>query len=245
MVTTAVTRASLGLALASALALALGGLGHRWSWWGVATSFSVLRASAFAALGVAALALIGIGLAAVGRRWPALVIAVVALAIALTVVWIPRNLQAMGRSVPPIHDISTDTDNPPAFVAIAERRRGAPNPAAYDGPEVAAQQKKGYPDLGPLTLPAPPDRVLTAAEAVARRQGMEIVAVSPAEGRLEATATTPWFGFKDDVVVRVTPAATGSRVDVRSKSRVGRSDLGANAKRVRGFLAELTARLPT
>ena len=245
MVTTVVTRVGLALALASALALALAGLGHRWSWWGVAASFSILRASAFAAAGVAVLALVGIGLAAVGRRWPALVIAVVALVIALTVVWVPRNLQAMGRSVPPIHDISTDTENPPVFVAIAERRRGAPNPAAYDGPEVAAQQKKGYPDLGPLTLPAPPDRVLTAAEAVARRQGWEVLAVVPAEGRLETTATTPWFGFKDDVVVRVKPAGTGSRVDVRSKSRVGRSDLGANAKRIRAFLAELSARLST
>lgn len=245
MVTTVVTRAGLALALASALALALAGLGYRWSWWGVATSFSVLRASAFAAAGVAVLALVGIGLAAAGRRWPALIIAVVALAVALVVVWIPRNLQAVGRSVPAIHDISTDTENPPAFVALAARRAGAPNPAAYDGPEVAAQQKKGYPDLGPVTLPAPPDRVLTGAEAVARRLGWEIVAVVPAEGRLEATATTAWFGFKDDVVVRVTPAGTGSRVDMRSKSRVGRSDLGANAKRIRTFLAELSGRLPT
>src|SRR5258705_5271662 len=134
MVTTVVTRAGLALALASALALALAGVGYRWSWWGVATSFSALRASAFAAAGVAVLALVGIGLAAVGRRWPALIIAVVALAVALVVVWIPRNFQAVGRSVPAIHDISTDTENPPAFVAIAARRAGAPNPAAYDGP---------------------------------------------------------------------------------------------------------------
>ena len=245
MVTTVVTRAGFALALGSALALALAGLGHRWSWWGVAASFSVLRASAFAAAGVAVLALVGILLAAIGRRWPALVIAVVALAVALVVVWIPRNLQALARSVPPIHDISTDTDNPPVFVAITERRRGAPNPAAYDGAEVAAQQKKGYPDLGPVTLPMPPDRILAAAEAAAGRLGWEIVAVVPAEGRLEATATTSWFAFKDDVVVRVTASGPGSRVDVRSKSRVGRSDLGANAKRIRAFLAELAARLPT
>ena len=245
MVTTVVTRAGLALALASALALALAGLGYRWSWWGVATSFSVLRASAFAAAGVAVLALVGIGLAAAGRRWPALIIAVVALAVALVVVWIPRNLQAVAGRVPAIHDISTDTENPPAFVAITARRAGAPNPAAYDGPEVAAQQKKGYPDLGPVTLPAPPGRVFTAVEAAARGRGWEIVAVVPAEGRLEATATTSWFGFKDDVVVRVTPAGTGSRVDMRSKSRVGRSDLGANAKRIRAFLAELSGRLPT
>jgi len=134
MVTTVVTRAGLALALASALALALAGFGHRWSWWGVAASFSVLRASAFAAAGVAVLALVGIGLAAVGRRWPALIIAVVALAVALVVVWIPRNFQAVGRSVPAIHDISTDTENPPAFVAIATRRTSPPTTAPRSPP---------------------------------------------------------------------------------------------------------------
>jgi uncharacterized protein (DUF1499 family) len=108
---------------------------------------------------------------------------------------------------------------------------------------VAAQQKRGYPDLGPATFAAPPDRVLAAAEVAARERAWEIVAVVPAEGRLEATASTPWFGFKDDVVVRVERAGTGSRVDVRSKSRVGRSDLGVNARRIRDFLAALAARL--
>jgi uncharacterized protein (DUF1499 family) len=159
------------------------------------------------------------------------------------VVWLPLSLQKVARTVPPIHDVTTDTEHPPAFVAILERRRGTPNPAEYDGPEVAAQQKRGYPDLGPVTLTAPPDRVLSAAEATARALGWEIVAVVPAEGRLEATATTMWFGFKDDVVVRVTPSGPGSRVDVRSKSRLGRSDLGANAKRIRAFLAALSSRL--
>ena len=243
MATVLVPRAALVLALATAVALALAGLGYRWGWWGVATSFSVLRAASFAAAAVALLALVAVGLTALGRAWPAFAIAVSALVIAAFVVWLPLSLQKVARSVPPIHDITTDTENPPAFVAIAERRRDAPNPAAYGGPEVAAQQKQGYPDLRPATVAAPPARALAAAEAVAHDLGWEIVAVVPAEGRLEATATTSWFGFKDDVVVRVVPAGAGSRVDVRSKSRVGRSDLGVNAKRIRSFLTALTSRL--
>ena len=243
MVTTMIPRASLGLAVASALTLALAGFGYRWGWWGVATSFSVLRVAAFAGIGVALLALVGVGLAAFTRAWPALGLAVAALAIAAVVVWLPLSLQKAARTVPHIHDITTDTENPPAFVAILDRRRGAPNPSEYDGPEVAAQQKRGYPDLGPATVSVPPERALAAAEATARALGWEIVAVVPAEGRLEATATTPWFGFKDDVVVRVTPEGSGSRVDVRSKSRIGRSDLGTNAKRIRAFLTDLRSHL--
>ena len=243
MLTRIVPRASLALAVVSAIALAFAGLGYRWGWWGVATSFSVLRASAFAGIAVAVLALIGIGLAAVARAWPGLGLAIAALAIAAVVIWLPLSLQKMARTVPSIHDITTDTENPPAFVAILERRRGAPNPPEYDGPAVAAQQKRGYPDLAPATVPAPPDRTLAAAEATARALGWEVVAVTTVEGRLEATATTRWFGFKDDVVVRVTPAGSGSRVDVRSKSRVGHSDLGANAKRIRAFLTDLRGRL--
>ena len=65
------------------------------------------------------------------------------------------------------------------------------------------------------------------------------MAAVPAEGRLEATARTRWFGFRDDVVVRVRPDGAGSRVDVRSVSRVGRSDLGTNARRIRGFMDAL------
>jgi len=67
-----------------------------------------------------------------------------------------------------------------------------------------------------------------------------VVASDAAAGRIEATATTRWFGFKDDVIVRIRPEAAGSRVDVRSVSRVGRGDLGANAARVREFLAKLS-----
>jgi uncharacterized protein (DUF1499 family) len=243
MIRAAVPRASLGLSLVSAIVLVLSGFGYRWGWWSVATSFSVMRVATFAGIVVAVLGLVGIGFAAVARAWPGVALAVAALVIALVVVWFPLSLQKMARAVPRIHDITTDTEHPPAFVAILERRRDAPNPPEYDGVEVAAEQKRGYPDLAPATVAAPPDRALVAAEATARALGWEIVAVVPGEGRLEATATTPWFGFKDDVVVRVIPDGFGSRVDMRSKSRIGRSDLGTNAKRIRAFLTDLRRRL--
>ncbi len=118
-------------------------------------------------------------------------------------------------------------------------RQGAPNSVDYAGPKIAALQQQAYPDITPLMLPIPRregfDRCLITADAM----GWEIVAQIPMEGRIEATATTPFFGFKDDVVVRVSTAGTGSRVDVRSVSRVGRSDLGTNAKRIREFLGRL------
>ena len=102
------------------------------------------------------------------------------------------------------------------FVAVVARRAGARNPVEYAGPAVAVQQRAAFPDVVPLDLAAPPERVFPAVEAAARSLGWEIVAVVPAEGRLEATATTSWFGFKDDVVVRVraqepAPGSTSAR----------------------------------
>ena len=101
---------------------------------------------------------------------------------------------------------------------------------------MAAAQRRAYPDVQPLELAAPPAAVYDRALAAARDMGWELVKADPAAGRIEATATTVWFGFKDDVVVRVRASDAGSRLDVRSKSRVGLSDVGANARRVRAFL---------
>jgi uncharacterized protein (DUF1499 family) len=104
---------------------------------------------------------------------------------------------------------------------------------------VAMQQRQGYPDLAPLTLPEPSGQVFARARATAERLGWDIVGADPATGLIEATDTTRWFGFEDDVVVRVTPWGTGTRVDLRSVSRAGRSDIGSNADRLRRFLEAL------
>jgi uncharacterized protein (DUF1499 family) len=142
---------------------------------------------------------------------------------------------------PPIHDVTTDTDNPPAFVALQIERDAmrAPNKTVYN-PAVAARQKQGFPNLGPKNLPLPAAEAFNLALNAAKAMGWRIAAAVPAEGRIEAVATTFWAGFIDDVVIRV--ASTGdsqSRVDVRSLSRVGGGDMGANGKRIEKYLARL------
>jgi uncharacterized protein (DUF1499 family) len=130
-------------------------------------------------------------------------------------------------------------EDPPRFETLLRARAEAPNKADYGGAKVAEQQKRGYPDIAPLISTLAPERAFARALDAARAEGWEIASSDPAKGRIEATATTPWFGFKDDIVVRVRPAQGGSRIDVRSVSRVGGSDIGENAKRVRHYLARL------
>jgi uncharacterized protein (DUF1499 family) len=165
-------------------------------------------------------------------------VAGLALVAGIAAVGIPYSWQRRASRVPPIHDITTDLDKPPEFQAIVPLRGDAPN--TLDRPPILVQQQReGYPDLAPLTLPLPPDRVFNRALDVAERMGWEVVESDQPSGRIEATDTTYWFGFKDDVVVRVTAWGSGTRVDVRSVSRVGRSDIGTNARRIRDFLDRL------
>jgi uncharacterized protein (DUF1499 family) len=190
---------------------------------------------AYGAVAGAALGLVGLLLG--GARAAAAIAVVVGIA-AFAVPW---TFQSRARWVPPIHDITTDTEDPPRFVAVLARRAGAANSADYEGAKVASQQKSAYPDIAPIRLPDPPDRAFERALDAARSLGWEIVAAEPKDGRIEATDTTRWFGFKDDVVIRVRPDGAGSRADVRSVSRVGRSDVGANAARIRRFRSALGA----
>ncbi len=235
------TGAALVLAVLVALAVASAGLGFRAGWWGLRPAFAIFQVSVAVGLAVVALSLAALVVALVGRSWPSVAAALVAGVIAGGAAAVPLAMRRTAAQVPPIHDISTDTADPPQFVALRAEREASPNGAAYGGPEVAAQQKAGYPDLAPLALAVPPDRAIARVEAAARRLGWSVAAAVPADGRLEATATTRWFAFKDDVVVRVTAAPGGSRVDVRSASRIGKSDLGANAARIRALLAAVRA----
>jgi uncharacterized protein (DUF1499 family) len=157
-------------------------------------------------------------------------------------VLMPFRQLLSGRGLPSIHDITTDPGDPPRFSALLSRRTGRVSPPEYDGPAAADRQRRAYPDIVPLDLDASAERAFADAAAAARQLGWEIVAVDPARGVIEATDTTFWFRFKDDIVVRVRPRDRGSRVDIRSKSRIGRGDLGANAHRIRTFIAALRAR---
>ena len=232
------------LTLIGALSLLLSGAGSRWDWWDFRTGFAIFRWTLYGGLGAVVVALAGLVLALLGRAYNTAVLSIGTLVLLAAIAVVPVSHLRNAGQVPPIHDITTDLDDPPRFVAVLPRRQGAPNAAEYGGPALAAQQRAGYPDLAPARFSAPPDRVFARAVEVARALGWEIVAAAPADGRLEATDRTRWFGFRDDVVVRVRPDGAGTRVDVRSVSRVGRSDLGTNARRIRGFLESLRAGLP-
>ena len=142
-------------------------------------------------------------------------------------------------SVPPIHNITSDMVDPPQFDKIVALRGDNSNPHTYDAEVLAPQQKAGYPDLSSLRLDAAPQAVLRQAADVMESLGIEVVNIDEAKGIVEGTATTRWFAFKDDVVVRVRADGAGSLVDARSVSRVGQSDLGVNAKRINAIFAGL------
>lgn len=232
--------AALAVAVIALLMLFLSGPGTRFGMWDFRTGFQLLRYAAYAGMAAAALGLIALLL----TRGRGRVIAAVALVLGALAWFMPWNLRRGAMEFPPIHDITTDTRNPPVFVAVAPLRRDAPNPVEYQGDSVAAQQQQAYSDIRPLMMAMPVDSAFSLALRTARGMGWELVDQNRREGRIEATATTPWFGFKDDVVVRVTSASGISRVDVRSKSRVGRGDAGANAERVRAYLEALRAADP-
>jgi len=243
-------------AAGSALALAaISGLGHRWGWWTFGTGFAVLKWGAYLAIAALMLSVIGAVLNRPGRGqlgtetsrrgisqgfvWTLLGIVVSAGMIAVPVYWLYR-----AQHVPRIHDITTDTIDPPRFEAILPLRRDAPNSAEYGGTAIAAQQQAAYPDIRSLFIARPPSEVFDLALAKVRAYGWQVVDARRALGRIEATDTTFWFGFKDDVVIRIRAVTGGSRLDVRSVSRVGLSDVGTNARRIRCFLQEMREASP-
>ncbi len=142
------------------------------------------------------------------------------------------------RKAPPIHDITTDTLNPPKFSTVLTLRKRSINSRTYGGKTVAVEQKKAYPYIKPLILEVSFENAFDKALAVAREmKDWKIVNSNAAAGRIEATVTVPWFGFKDDVVVRVSSVDAGcTRIDVRSESRTASDDFGINAKRIHAYL---------
>jgi uncharacterized protein (DUF1499 family) len=176
---------------------------------------------------------------------------------AIAVGGVPMAMVVLGQDarsdIPPIHDISTDTANPPEFsAAMVERREidGATNSVDYASkvdprsqrplPEVQAE---AYPQVQPIEVAVEPELAYRAALGAAREMGWRVTTASESALMFEGTAETFWFGFKDDVVVRVTETEGGSRIDARSVSRVGVSDLGANAARLEAFSERVRASL--
>ncbi len=231
------------LSVAAAALFVLSGYGYQWEIWSMGTAFKILTNSAYAA---AALIILNIGAlflvykSGYGKRY---LYVLVGLILTASVFGTARYWQNQAEMHPPIHDITTDLDNPPEFDAMVAVRADVPNPPEYAGEETAATQREAYPDLQPLFLPADYDNVFDVVVSLVESRRWELVNADRDAGLVEATEKLPWFGFKDDVVIRIDSIDGESRVDMRSKSRIGRGDLGVNANRIRDFLNDLEGRV--
>ncbi|WP_300973830.1 DUF1499 domain-containing protein [Sphingomonas sp. LHG3406-1] len=244
----------------AALLLSLGGIGAALvaaigtgtATWGFAVGLRLLGYAFFAAIAGGVLAIVAWFLLRRSGRKAGWRIAV-ALLSALLFTGYLGSMILTARSVPAIHDAATDLDDLPQFRTLALRADNLERVPDQGKPELKALSpeerwkalhRQAYGDLQPLRLAVAPADALREAQALAEQKGWAVAAYDPAAGTLEATATTLFFRFKDDVVVRVRPdpgQAGGSIVDMRSVSRVGLSDLGVNARRIRSFLNDLKA----
>jgi len=234
------SRASLWLGLASVLPLAVmlaAALGTRAGLWSYGIGLKMLPAAAGLGLLVA--------LVALWLGWrrrpggPALGTCILASLIALAPAVHVASLVMKARSLPRIHDISTDLEDPPAFLSQAIREAPRQNSLAFDAEATAAAQREAYPGVAPLISERGCDALFAEAYNLAVEKGWDIAEADPDAAYVEATATTFWFGFRDDVVIRLQPRDGGCRVDMRSISRVGLSDVGANAARIEAFMERL------
>jgi uncharacterized protein (DUF1499 family) len=237
--TSRLARYSLVFAILCALAAIVSGLGYRWGWWSLGWGFGTLRWAAYGATVATALAVAGAVVSRRNRKGRDFASAIVALLVGAATFGLPGLMLIRAEQLPSIHDITTDTTDPPKFVAVLPLGANARNSTNYGGAKIAAQQRAAYPEIAPFDSNVPPDKAFARALTVARAMGWDIVAAVPADGRIEATDTTFLFGFKDDIVIRVTPTPQGSRTDVRSESRIGGSDVGTNARRIASFLNRL------
>ena len=224
------------VSLSAFLLVALPGPLYKYGVVDLGTTFMGFKFGVFA--GIAALILLVLQIL-FKRKTVTLGSTIMALLLSIIAIAIPLSMLNKGKSVPPIHDISTDLVSPPEFVAIAPLRADAPNPVEYAGVEAATQQRAAYPELQTLNYPQSKSELVEATKQVIDNLGWQLVNIDTNQGIIEATDRTMWFGFKDDVIVRITDNGSKRLVDIRSKSRVGGSDLGTNAERIHKFIEEL------
>ncbi|MBB35187.1 MAG: hypothetical protein CME88_07495 [Hirschia sp.] len=249
-------RLAFTLALLCPVFFAVAALGTRFGLWEYTFGLGVMSFQWGPILLMCALAMGVISLVLTAIRPPrrGIILALVAVLIPLLMLGWMKGKLSVAMELPPIHDVQTDWSRPISLpeTNIALREANGWNDVLADpvvsdaaagrwpdlvGERVADLQKQAYPDIKPLLVEAPPEVILEFAEGVAQKQGWTIQSVDEQAGRIHATSTSTWFGFTDDIVIRVTPqGVAGSRIDIRSVSRVGLSDLGANAMRVKGFI---------
>lgn len=221
------------LALSASATLGAAAIGFRADWLPVQSALKGAEWAVYIAIGAFVLALVHIAIALLGqapnRPRGASIFAVL---FSLPLLIIGTHWEQARKSFPPINDITTDTQQPPDFWDM-------PNPSRYPGTDFATLQAKAYPDIQSLRLRAAPERVFAEAMRRVQDEGWMVVSASEADGQIEAVATSLLFGFEDEVVIRVQGDGEMTIVDMRSHSRIGKRDFGANAKRIRRFLSQL------
>ncbi len=209
-------------------------MGFRMEWWGYASSLKILRGAVYGGVIAIVFSLLGIFITWPGRKRGGLVFSIIGVSILLPSLAMPLYWHYSKSKLPPIQDISTDLENPPEFWEAPTSR------ITHPGAAVAEQQLMAFPDIQPAMFSEAKDHLFDKAVALVRDFGWKLVSADSSEGRIEATVTTFWYGFKDDVVIRLTETDAGTKVDMRSTSRFGGGgDGGSNANRIRAFLAAL------
>ncbi|HXG99326.1 MAG TPA: DUF1499 domain-containing protein [Sphingomicrobium sp.] len=241
---------ALVLTIGGALAALAAAVGSGAGLWHFGSAFTVLRYAFYATMAGGAVAIVALLLSLKsGGGLAKYNLAALLIAAGFAFYLIPQV--ATARRLPGIHDITTDLANPPQFAALTVRADNldkVPDEGRAELKAMAPVERwkalhgKAYSDLRPLKAPVGPAQAFQRAEALVKKRGWDIAKSDPGQGTIEATATTLFFRFKDDVAIRITPDPANSQasvIDMRSISRVGGSDVGVNAARIRTFLGDL------
>jgi uncharacterized protein (DUF1499 family) len=226
--------------------LALGPLGVRLEWWPYGFGlYRLMPISGFVAAAAIGLSVLTLSLAWSRLQLRSLVMLSVAVVLGAALVYVPAQYAFRRNHLPAIHDITTDTDNPPKFSAVLAARASEHASSVEDRrPQLAQLQKAAYPDVLPVLSAASVQGAFQEALRVAKAMpGWTIVAADAAAGRIEASEQSRWFRFTDDMVIRIVADEVGSRIDMRSTSRQGTSDYGVNGARIRAYMQALRKRL--
>jgi uncharacterized protein (DUF1499 family) len=220
---------SILLGLASIALLALSVWGFRVGGWPWPQAYDVAGWGAWTGGAGVIVALVGV--AVWWRRRRGVLAVLLGLILSLPVAGLGAVFEIAALTTPPINDISTDTEDPPVFWFTA-------TPSDYPA-QNADPQGAAYPHVRPLELPVSVDEAFAAALALVEARGWDVLSADPVESQIEAIATSRLFGFEDEVAIRVTETDTGTRIDMRSRSRLGQIDRGSNARRIEAFFTDL------
>ncbi|MDO6507959.1 DUF1499 domain-containing protein [Colwellia sp. 4_MG-2023] len=216
-------------------------IAYRLQLWSMGVSFQIIKYTGYVSIAVFLIAvLVGVFALFKKQKDVAKTCVVVALLLAMPVIGLSMQA-AKAKSLPFLHQVSTDTVNLPAFDVIIALRGEKSNPLDYDREKLALLQQAAYPELQSILSDLSVEQAFTKAVDTAMNLGWEVVAKDKDRGMIEAVDTTLLWAFKDDVAIRVQLTDMGSKVDLRSISRVGGTDLGANAERIKKFITAFNA----